>query len=53
MRQTCGERLLRDTGDLSLVAMLMGHKRLETAIKYVLPKQMDLTEVAESSSLNL
>jgi integrase/recombinase XerC len=53
LRQTCRERLLRDTGDLSLVAMLMGHKRLETAIKYVLPKQKDLTEVAESSSLNL
>lgn len=53
LRQTCGERLLQDTGDLSLVARLMGHKRLETATKYVLPGPEDLTEVAESSSLNV
>jgi hypothetical protein len=31
----------------------MGHKRLETALKYILPRQEDLTEVAEKSSLNL
>jgi len=53
LRQTCGQQLLRDTGDLSLVARLLGHKRLETAIKYILPKQEDLTEVSESSSLNV
>jgi len=47
LRQTCGEHMLRDTGDLALVARLMGHKRLETAIKYILPRQEDLTEVAE------
>ncbi|MGB3904230.1 MAG: tyrosine-type recombinase/integrase [Anaerolineae bacterium] len=53
LRQTCGELMLRDTSDLSLVARVMGHKRLETAIKYILPRQEDLTEVAEKSSLNL
>jgi integrase/recombinase XerC len=53
LRQTCGQQLLRDTGDLSLVAKVMGHKRLETAIKYILPGQEDLTEVAERSSLNV
>jgi site-specific recombinase XerD len=53
LRQTCGERVLRYTGDLSLVARLMGHKRLETAIKYILPGEEDLTEVAEKSSLNV
>jgi hypothetical protein len=31
----------------------MGHKRLETAIKYILPGQEDLSEVAERSSLNV
>jgi site-specific recombinase XerD len=53
LRQTCGQQLLRDTGDLSLVAKVMGHKRLETAIKYILPGQEDLREVAERSSLNV
>ena len=53
LRQTYGQQMLRDTGDLSLVARLMGHKRLETAIKYILPGQVDLTEVAERSSLNV
>jgi site-specific recombinase XerD len=53
LRQTCGQYMLRDTGDLALVARLMGHKRLETAIKYVMPGQEDLTEVAEKSSLNI
>ena len=53
LRQTYGQQLLRDTGDLSLVARLMGHKRLETAVKYILPAQEDLTEVAERSSLNI
>jgi len=53
LRQTCGQQLLRDTGDLALVAKLMGHRRLETAIKYVLPAQEDLTEAAERSSLNV
>ncbi len=53
LRQTCGQQLLRDTGDLTLVARVMGHKRLETAIKYILPGQEDLSEVAERSSLNV
>jgi site-specific recombinase XerD len=53
LRQTYGQQLLRDTGNLSLVARLMGYKRLESAIKYILPDQEDLTEVAESSSLNV
>jgi len=53
LRHTHGQHLLRDTGDLSLVARLLGHKRLETAIKYILPRQDDLTEVAERSSLNI
>jgi integrase/recombinase XerC len=53
LRQTCGQHMLKDTGDLSLVARFMGHKRLETAIKYILPRQEDLTEVAENSSLNI
>ncbi len=53
LRQTYGQQLLRDTGDLSLVARLMGHKRLETAIKYIVPGQEDLSEIAESSSLNV
>lgn len=53
LRQTYGQQMLRDTGDLSLVARLLGHKRLETAIKYILPGQVDLTEVAERSSLNV
>jgi site-specific recombinase XerD len=53
LRHTCGQRLLRDTGDLPLVARVMGHKRLETAIKYIVPGQEDLTEVAERSSLNV
>ena len=53
LRHTYGQHLLRDTGDLSLVATLLGHKRLETAIKYILPRQEDLTEVAERSSLNI
>jgi integrase/recombinase XerC len=53
LRQTYGVQLLRDTGDLSLVARLMGHKRLETAIKYIVPRQEDLREVAEKSSLNV
>jgi len=52
LRQTCGEHMLRNSGDLSLVARFMGHKRLETAIKYILPVQEHLTEVAEKSSLN-
>lgn len=53
LRQTCGQQLLRDTGDLPFVARVMGHKRLETAIKYILPGQEDLTEVAERSSLKV
>jgi site-specific recombinase XerD len=53
LRQTCGQHMLRDTGDLSLVARLLGHKRLETAIRYILPGQEDLAEVAERSSLNV
>jgi site-specific recombinase XerD len=53
LRHTHGQHLLRDTGDLNLVARLLGHKRLETAIKYILPRQEDLTEVAERSSLNI
>ncbi|NIN67961.1 MAG: tyrosine-type recombinase/integrase [Anaerolineae bacterium] len=53
LRQTYGQQLLRDTGDLFLVARLMGHKRLETAIKYIVPGQDDLREVAEKSSLNV
>lgn len=53
LRHTYGQHLLRDTGDLSLVTRLLGHKRLETAIKYILPRQEDLTEVAERSSLNI
>ena len=53
LRQTCGQELLRATGDLSLVARLMGHKRVETAIRYILPRHEDLTEVAERSSLNV
>jgi site-specific recombinase XerD len=53
LRQTCGQQLLRDTGDLALVAELMGHRRLETAIKYILPKQENLTEASERSSLNV
>ncbi len=53
LRHTFGQQLLRDTGDLSVVARLMGHKRLESAIKYVVPGQEDLTEVAEKSSLNV
>jgi integrase/recombinase XerD len=52
LRQTCGEQMLKDIGDLYLVARMMGHKRLETAIKYILPRQEDLTEVAENSLLN-
>jgi len=52
LRQTCGEQTLTGTGDLSLVAKLMGHKRLETAVKYVLPRQEHLAEVAERSSLS-
>ncbi len=47
LRQTCGEHILRDTGDLHLVARLMGHKRLETAIKYVQPQLEDSAELAE------
>jgi site-specific recombinase XerD len=53
LRQTYGQQLLRATGDLSLVARLMGHKRLETAVKYILPAKEDLTEVAERSSLKV
>jgi site-specific recombinase XerD len=53
LRQTCAQQLLRDTGDLALVARLMGHRRLETAIKYILPGEEDLTEAAERSSLNV
>ncbi len=53
LRHTYAQHMLRDTGDLSLVARLLGHKRLETAIKYILPRQEDLTEVAERSSLNI
>ena len=53
LRQTCGQHMLRDTGDLSLVARFLGHKRVETAIRYILPGQEDLTEVAERSSLNV
>ena len=53
LRQTCGQQLLRDTGDLALVARLMGHRRLETVIKYILPGQQDLTEAAERSPLNV
>ncbi len=53
LRHTYAQHMLRDTGDLSLVAKLLGHKRLETAIKYILPRQEDLTEVAERSSLNI
>lgn len=53
LRQTFGQQLLRDTGDLSVVARLMGHRRLESAIKYIVPGQEDLTEVAEKSSLNV
>jgi site-specific recombinase XerD len=52
LRQTFGQQLLRDTGDLSAVAKLMGHKRLESAVKYILPGEEDLTDVAEKSSLN-
>ena len=53
LRQTCGQQLLRDTGDLPLVARLLGHKRLETAVKYILPKEEDLTTVGERSSLTV
>ncbi|HEM61548.1 MAG TPA: hypothetical protein ENO24_04605 [Chloroflexi bacterium] len=53
LRQTCGQRLLSDTGDLSLVARLMGHKRLESAIRYILPGHEDASELAEKSSLNV
>jgi site-specific recombinase XerD len=53
LRQTFGQQLLRDTGDLSVVARLMGHKRLESALKYIVPGQEDLAEVAEKSSLNV
>jgi integrase/recombinase XerC len=53
LRQTYGQQLLKDTGDLSLVARLMGHKRLETAVKYFVPAQEDVAEVAERSSLNV
>jgi site-specific recombinase XerD len=53
LRQTYGQQLLKETGDLSLVARVMGHKRLETAVKYILPGQEDLSEVAERSSLNV
>lgn len=53
LRQTCGQRLLRDTGDLSLVARQMGHKRLESAIRYIVPGQEDPSELAERSSLNI
>jgi integrase/recombinase XerC len=52
LRQTCGQQLLKDTGDLHLVARLLGHKRLETAIKYIVPKQLDSTEVVGRSPLN-
>lgn len=51
LRQTCGERLLRCTGDVPLVARLMGHRRLETAIKYVIPEPQRVMEVSEKSSL--
>lgn len=53
LRQTCGQRLLRDTGDLSLVAKQMGHKRLESAVRYILPGHEDPSELAERSSLNV
>ncbi len=53
LRHTYGQHMLRDTGDPSLVARLMGHKRLETVVKYILPRQEDLTEIAERSSLNV
>jgi site-specific recombinase XerD len=53
LRQTCGQQLLRDTGDLSLVARLLGHKRLETAVKYILPTEEDLAAVGERSSLTV
>lgn len=53
LRHTYGQHMLRDTGDLYIVAGLLGHKRLETVIKYILPRQDDLTEVAERSSLNI
>jgi site-specific recombinase XerD len=53
LRQTYGQQLLKATGDLSLVARLMGHKRLETAVKYSVPAQEDVAEVAERSSLNV
>lgn len=52
LRQTCGEHLWRQTGDLPLVARLMGHKRLETAIKYVAATQEDVMEVGEGVSCN-
>jgi site-specific recombinase XerD len=52
-RHTYAQRMLRDTRDLALVARLLGHKRLETATKYILPRQEDSTEIAEGSSLNV
>lgn len=53
LRNTYAAHLLKDSGDLILVAQLLGHRRVETTTKYILPRVEDATEVVEKSSLNV
>jgi site-specific recombinase XerD len=53
LRDTYAAHLLKDSGDLTLVARLLGHRRVETTTKYISPRVEDATEVVEKSSLNV
>ena len=53
LRNTYAAHLLKDSGDLTLVAQLLGHRRVETTTKYISPRVEDATEVVEKSSLNV
>jgi site-specific recombinase XerD len=53
LRHTYAAHLLKDSGDLTLVARLLGHRRVETTTKYISPRAEDATEVVEKSSLNV
>lgn len=54
LRHTFAKCMLEDTGDLALVSKLLGYVRIETAAKYIAPREEeDVTEVMEKSSLNV
>ncbi|MBT9166800.1 MAG: Tyrosine recombinase XerD [Syntrophomonadaceae bacterium] len=53
LRHTFGTFLQKETGDLALVAQLMGHRSIQTTTRYTRRRQEDLDEAVERSSLNM